>query len=176
MSENTEVVEFAFDKMEKYFDAAKTIIEQYGGDVAELGLMALRIEAGKSILISTVVFLAFLYLANKFYRLSTKQTDMNCLEALDSFSYDFEKRELIEKVTGVVVDYQVRIDSDTKEKLRNIKYIPSSEWSELRITLTIAAIVSSVVSSIAFLKLINIWLWVGIFYPELYAVHKFILN
>lgn len=25
-------------------------------------------------------------------------------------------------------------------------------------------------------ELINLWAWVGIFYPELYAVHKFILN
>ena len=37
-------------------------------------------------------------------------------------------------------------------------------------------IITGVLSLIAAVKLFNIWAWVGLFYPEIYAVHKFILT
>ena len=34
---------------------------------------------------------------------------------------------------------------------------------------------AGVLAGVSIYQMLNIWAWVGIFYPELYAVHKFIL-
>jgi len=176
MSKETEVVEFAFDKMEKYFDAAKTVIDQYGGDVAELGLMALRMEAGGVLIKSLVVFCLFVYMANKAYRMSIHVDNISCWEAMIKTKYDFEKRDIVEYATGIRIDYDMNITKDMEDALKKERYIKDIEWDEKRITYTIASASFGLVSVLAAMKLLNIWLWVGLFYPQLYAVHKFILN
>jgi hypothetical protein len=40
----------------------------------------------------------------------------------------------------------------------------------------VGGLVASVFITMATIKLLNIWLWIGLVYPEIYAVHKFILN
>lgn len=123
-TETTQAVEFAFGKMEQYFDAAKTVIEQYGGDVADLALMALRVEAISEFL--PVVMLVPLGIV--FYKIG-KSVWQTADEDFDRFM------------------------------IGNILYV-----------------VGGVFALFALTTLLNIWAWAGIFYPELYAVHKFILN
>jgi len=129
MSENTEVAELVFDKMEKYFDAAKTVIDQYGGDVSELALMALRIEALGELLPSIVMTLFFILTYKKF--------------------------------TDIIKDTNKKIKSEPYG-IHDLKYIPIVIYGCFGVGVAIS--------------LIDIWAWAGLFYPELYAVHKFILN
>ncbi len=122
--ETKETVEFAFDKMEQYFDAAKGVIEQYGGDVAELGLMALRVDAISSLMPGVVLLL----LAYPWYLLLKKTAAAELKSSSDCF-----------------------------------------------LTLMLGGVVSAAGLAIMLKSLFNIWAWAGIFYPELYAIHKFIL-
>jgi hypothetical protein len=117
--------ELVFDRMEGYFDAAQGVIKQYGGDVAELGLMALRIDA------FSVLFpgLLFAVLAMVWCRFVKRV-------------YQYEKDE-------------------TRDGAGTI----------------IASVIFGIVTLVVFAPaLLNIWAWAGIFYPELWAIHKFILN
>ena len=123
------VTEVVFDRMEQYFDAAKHVIEQYGGDVAELGLNALRVGALSEILfpvVSTVFLLVLIKHALPAYRWGAKPEN-------NSNGLGF--------------------------------FIPLFLGGGHLLLLFLAIKYS-----------LNIWAWVGIFYPELYAVHKFILT
>lgn len=125
MSDKKEPVEFAFDKIEQYFDAAKQIIEQYGGDVAELGLMALRIDAISNLLPGILCII----LARPLYKVWKKLSD-------------YEESALGDRIFSFIF----------------------------------GGIVGFITVLITFLSLANIWYWVGIFYPELYAVYKMVLS
>jgi hypothetical protein len=124
MSKEKEMIEFAFDKIEQYFDAAKLVIDQYGGDVADLALAALRIEAASTL----ATPLLLLLLAYFLYRVAKR-------------IYGIEKDE-----TG-----------------------------DGQFTLMFGTPIIAALFVLGVFKLINVWAWVGIFYPELYAVHKFLL-
>ncbi len=129
-----EIVEFSFEKMEQYFGAAKNVIEQYGGDVAELGLMALRIQAASEIIMAIIMF-SSVFLLHKL---------------IPDNLWVFAKKYYND--SDYVKNYEI--------------YIP----------FVIAYIFTGAMSVIGFVALFNIWMWVGIFYPEIYAVHKFIMN
>jgi hypothetical protein len=127
------VTEFAFDKMEKYFDAAQEVIDNYGGDAVELGLNALRVDAA-AIIIPHLVFIIVALIFLK-YLIPLMKTGWR------------EGRE--------------------------------DGWSDFPAK-CFAGTISVFAATIALLANItdafnNIWAWVGIFYPELYAVHKFLL-
>jgi hypothetical protein len=121
--------ELAFDKMEGYFTAAQGVIEKYGGDVATLGLNALRIDAASTLV---VPFLCFV---------------VGILAALIGYKG---------------IPWAKRIDKRWETP------IPVSMWA--------LALGGPVVAIVSFLNLFKIWAWAGIFYPELWAIHKFILS
>jgi len=125
VSEATEVTEAVFGKMEEYFDAAKQVIETYGGDVADLGLNVLRIEAGAMLVLPLIAMVFLLSVVKYIKRVNIWgfSADNNC--------------DAPAVIVPLVVD---------------------------------AIVVFTVY------KVFSIWAWVGLFYPELYAVHKFILN
>jgi len=127
MSEKKETVEFAFDKIEQYFEAAKQVIEQYGGDVAELGLMALRVEAISCLLPGLIIII----LARPLYKVWKKIGDYE-----EAHSYGRDR--------GV--------------------------------TVVAGATIGAILLILTLVTLFNIWSWVGIFYPELYAVYKMVLS
>jgi len=129
VTESTEAVAFAFDKMEQYFNAAGKVIEQYGGDVAELGLLALRIDAITIVAPSTLWLLLYVTVLFKFSSLCNY---------ISNLSDEFDKSVVTVFLGGT--------------------------WFMLGIPTAVEN------------NTFNVWAWAGIFYPELYAVHKFILN
>ena len=121
--------ELAFDRMEGYFTAAQGVIEKYGGDVAALGLNALRIDAITHIAPNLVGMIILLTIAFCGYKL-----------------------------------LPTVIEKDPKYN------------TPLIIVPWIMMIAGGVGGVVNLALLFNIWAWAGIFYPELWAIHKFILN
>lgn len=121
-----ETTEFVFEKMEQYFDAAKTVIEQYGGDVAELGLGALRVQAAS---------------------------------------------ELAPALAGILILIAIYC---LRGKIKYEAEVNRSGGGAVAIVATLMVGAASLIVTLE--ALLNIWAWVGIFYPELYAVYLFILK
>ena len=142
--ENTTTIS---DKLVEYMNSAEQVIQQYGGDAAELGLNVLRIEAGYNLiyalLFGTISVIALYY-----------------------STWAFKKGLAIQ-------NYQQEQDEVKQEKLKQMYR------SDLEALYFILGAVGGVVSSIAlvvnFSSLVNIWYWIGLFWPEAYAVHKFLM-
>lgn len=136
---NKETTEFVFDKLEQYFEAARHVIEQYGGDAVNLGLAALRIEAASELIPAVVAFAIALFLWKK----------------LNPF-VQFGTAKAITEEEG--------------DRYRNDE--------EVRFTLVgaVSALVIFICVIVFFVNILNIWAWAGLFYPELYAVHQFVLK
>jgi len=124
----TATVSSISDGLDKYFDAAAEIISKYGGDVAELGLNVLRIDA-VSVLIGPIVFLSVLL-----YGVPT----------------------VLQFCKNI---YKWQTDE------------PHNPYSLLYVIPCGYVVVLAHVAGQA----LNVWAWVGLFYPEVYAVHKFLL-
>ena len=116
------------DKLVQYMDSAERVIQQYGGDAAELGLNVLRIEAGYNLILALSGAILALFII-KFCWTSTKRF---------GFDEDFPNHPVI-----------------------MLKFIG-----------TFAGVMVGVINGAA---LLNIWYWVGLFWPEAYAVHKFLM-
>jgi len=126
LDKTNDVVAFTFDKMEGYFGAAQKIIEQYGGDVAALGLNVLRIEAISEL----IPYLIYTILSVLFY----------------------------------------------KGALSLSKKIEEDNWDgDTVMFVFLGYITSCCLAVVAVIGIFNLWAWVGMFWPELYAVHKFLL-
>lgn len=124
-TEATEALEFTFDKIEGYFGKVQEVVEKYGGDVANLGLNVLRIDAASHLISPLILFLVLL-----------------CF---------------------------------VKYVLRYIRHIHSLGYENPWVFLQAFPIGYGISLSFQISELANIWSWVGIFYPELYAVYKFLL-
>ena len=179
-NETKETVEFAFDKMEQYFNAAKAVLDQYGGDVAEVGLNVLRIEAASELLaplIATIIFGIIARIALKGFTVVDVEKIKRELRAACSKGYssrgpfaDF----LLGQYFGSSAD--VNRGSKTPEDIDTaVRDNPSWVWTINKIIRATVGGISGFVLFINIFGLINIWAWIGLFYPELYAVHKFIL-
>jgi hypothetical protein len=125
--------ELAFDRMEGYFTAAQGVIEKYGGDVAALGLNALRIDAISEVLPPLLLIIVFSILIFKVFLPTAirKWNEGDMDDAADFF--------------------------------------PWLTYAAPTISLSVCTLVNLT-------YLFNIWAWAGVFYPELWAIHKFILN
>ena len=145
------------DKLVQYMDAAEQVITQYGGDAVNLGLNVLRIEAGQHILTGII----FIVVAVILYKIIPKS----------SKSYGSEIDKLIVKgyyKRGCVEDSKVReaTGSDRTSYL-------GTQWNEPYAFIPAALSVISVIVSAA--SLLNVWNWIGVFWPQAYAVHKFLM-
>lgn len=165
MSEAKEIVELTFDKLEQYFNAAQRVIEQYGGEAVELGLMALRIEAGSELVRPLVFlilcgFMIYKLLPTCFPKIITITPEyINDLKDAGYEGRTLDESNLFKNYKYIKEDFEIPDD------LEQAKYLVPIIINVL--------LIATVIISIS--KLINIWAWAGIFYPELYAVHKFIL-
>mgnify|MGYP000247428932 CR=1 FL=1 len=139
MAEDTtaKVVEYSLSKFDEFLAAAQNIISQYGGDAAELGLNALRIEALSTIaapfIILVLTILYFIFLVKKHYKFAA--------DRCKPYPHDLH-----------------RVD----ESAMGLFYAPL-------LIITFFTIVN-------IYCLLDAWSWVGIFYPELYAVHLFLIK
>ena len=150
MSEAKEVTEFVFDKMEQYFNAAQQVIQKYGGDVADLALNALRVDAaaivvtGVAMLVIGVISIragiSWVSLATQAKFFSEGEREKDARKALLHTIYDKD----IEPLYGIAG--------------------------------TLSIMGGGVLLTMGIIRAGEVWAWVGLFYPELYAVHKFLLN
>jgi len=152
MTDKTEVAEFVFDKLEGYMSAAQSVIDTYGGDAAELGLMALRIEAASEVLFPSIIMLFLLVNSSKIV--------------------GFVKNQFAK--SRAITNYQHEEDEKKREALRR-QYMRSDEvWFGVLAFMSVGA--CFITFSICFIAILDIWAWVGMFYPEAYAVHLFLLK
>lgn len=113
------------DKLLQYITATEELLAKYGGDVADLALNVLRIDAAGNLLVGFAL-----------------------LGVLLTIALNIKKVAALERAaTG----------NSAATVIFGI------------ITLTTTGIFTTA-------KLFNIWNWVGLFWPEAYAVHKFILS
>lgn len=135
-----EVAKFALDKLDSYFMAAQEVIEKYGGDAVDLGLMALRVDAISNILplflLSLVVFIIARYIP-----------------------FNISEDKYLELKDKGYSDRTVKEDK-LKEMYFVIKFVKHFLYGTVGLTMVLA---------------FDIFSMVGIFYPEIYAVHKFLL-
>lgn len=177
---DVKTTELILNKMDEYMVAAQGVIEQYGGDVAELGLNVLRVEVLSILIPSLILAIVFGVLAKKLYTYSiSKGTTIKAevLKAALSVAYHnrhSEQDRIVKSYTGT---HSSNVDPYPIDKLDTITDVPNpNTWDDFRIMWSLFAATSVVIGTVFAYKLLNIWLWVGLVYPEMYAVHKFILN
>ena len=131
-----EIVGLVFDKLEQYFDASKQVIETYGGDVAELGLAYIRVDAfitlaGFLLLVCTCV-------------VGTK---------LIVFGYKISNYELYSGEEG--------------KRLQNLYK------NDIEVGVYATGVAVAVFGGVGVIVQLTSGLWalIGMFYPEVYAVH-----
>lgn len=173
-----EVAKFAIDKLDSYFMAAQEVITKYGGDAVDLGLMALRVDAASQLILPFILALVFSFVAVKLYR------------AQDSLGGRYWDKATV--AAAVAKDYNSKTHADlticrslfgcgTTNKLPSgwddmpDKIEKADQWPEIRVFLAAMSAVFSTMTVFSIGQLVNIWAWAGIFYPEVYAVHKFLL-
>lgn len=132
-----DVLGFAADKMEQYFEAAKQVLEQYGPDAVDLGLAALRVEAASELVLPLALFV------------------VGCIVARKSFLF---------------LNAEVPTGNDIETRKRYLDDSPETFSGML------ALLLGSLFGLGGLVFLLDVWAWAGIFYPELYAVHEFILK
>lgn len=122
-------VQFALDKVDKYFEAVTKVVAEYGDDAVDLGLTALRIDAASRLVapvLRTIIFSIVLIVFIKLFKWSKSIED----------KFD---REPVQAVFGIII----------------------------------AGAGIAIVISAA--HIFDVWAITGIFYPEVYAVHKFLM-
>ena len=132
MSESTETVEFVFDKLDGYMSAAQSVIDTYGGDAADLGLMALRIEAASDLIIP-LIFTGLLIAILRYL--------------------------LPIMIKGWKDEYDGRSNNEAATVVG-----------------TVGCGLAGFGLILSTIEVLDIWAWVGMFYPEAYAVHLFLLK
>jgi hypothetical protein len=131
MTDKTEATEMVLNKIDEYMNAAKTVIETYGGDVADLGLLALRVEAGSEIFLPLLLSFGLLFMIPLMIRTGKK-------------IWEVQKEQSTYEVSAVFL------------------YVFHLAWGGFLFGNIFQAL--------------NLWAWVGLFYPEAYAVHLFLLK
>lgn len=175
-NESLEVADFAFTRMEGYFEAAKHVIEQYGGDVAELGLMALRIEAISILVPGILCFIGFGIISAKMLKkgvnITVEATKASIISA-SQISYT-ARNPLQDSLMSEYFGSSCGTGKKSMEDLEGMDIKPCYTFTHF-IYLS-AGLMAGIVSFINIWTILDIWAWAGIVYPEVYAVHKFILN
>ncbi len=168
------LTEFSMDKMEQFFDAAQKVLAQYGGDVAELGLNVLRIEAASELILPLVFVVAAIVVALNLRRMRS----INC-EVLSILNKDYGARYSWDKdiLKAHNLDPHACFSGLTQEQKDKVMATasPAPFFADSNLPQAITGVATLVVGLFSLSLLINLWAWVGIFYPELYAVHKFLL-
>jgi len=178
---SSESVSIVLDKMDTYLEKIGSIISEHSGQAVELGLTALRVDALSHLMGGFVALLLCVVSGLALYKLFTKVTEITREEILDIVRKGYRQRCIredivLEKVFGcrsrdVASDKEVIWAETVSLKA---KFFDSENF--LHIISAMLLSVTSVTSfGIALIKLSSVWTWVGAFYPELYAIHKFLM-
>lgn len=174
--QTTDVVEKIGDKLVQYMDAAESIVTQYAGDAAELGLMVFRIQAMGEVVTPLILLVTLVIVAIIIYKRFCGPTRMSkdALISLIDRGYggrSSNQDSIVKAFTGNSgcnsVTTQIQNGPDMCETLA---------WTEARIVSSVICGLCTLGAVLALIHVLNIWAWVGMFYPEAYAVHLLLLK
>lgn len=173
------------DALNQYMESVQAAIANFGESAVEVGLWALRLDAAAALVPGLLWCVLSLILATAAKRAWPKHTkppvftdeDRSTLKGLEKsgphYSFTAEGR-LLKALSEKLTAYERSISCDLVGKYRN----PFE--SSVSDAVTFASILPSagalVAGAVGATQLANIWAWAGLFAPELYAVHKFLLN
>lgn len=170
-NQTAEAVGIALDRFDNYMQSVGEIITEYGGEAVNLGLTVLRIDAAANLAIGFLLLTIAYVLFKKVmpwcvleYRKATiaGATRQNILSNKDI--WDDKLSDEIKDMFGSVEvfdQYQKKFEQDA----HTFPFVGSILSALVGICMLIASL----------FYVANIWYWVGIFYPEAYAVYKFLL-
>jgi hypothetical protein len=156
---------------DQYLQAASDVMSKYGGDAAQLGLSVLRIEAAGYLLTGLgaliIAALAFYFLPKR--RVFTPEEQEALIKKGYSGRSGAEDR-IVAKITG-----STTTSGNYHGELKDIHLLP--DYEDITVWLrTAGCVVTLGISSVVVLiNLFDVWTWIGLFWPEAYAVHKFLL-
>lgn len=177
------------EKLEQYFDAASQVIAKYSSDAVELGLVAMQIDAASSLVPAIFAMGVGIYAVRKcVIIMGTPPTRDQVVAALSAGYYarSAEDNRVITAVTGQPSDQFVKLPEHKAEEVAD-HYMCQSSTGKYRISAAswftqanapylAIAVPGSIFILFSAFEVIDIWNWVGIFKPEVYAVHKFLLK
>lgn len=149
-----EIVGVFSDKLDTYLAAAQKVFEQYGGDAANLGLNVLRIDAISQMTFGIIAGIILL----SFWR-SVKRWNNNWMDITRKARYTYF--------------HSLEDGTEEKARLESVR-----EFWDLDVRAFCGHFlffVYMLLGLFAVIDLADLWAWTGVFYPELYAVHKFLL-
>lgn len=156
------------DKLVQYMDAAEKVISQYGGDAVNLGLNVLRIEAAQGIAYGVITAILAIICYKMFPKGAPNAEQDNLPEDI---------KKLIKKgYHGRTVSEDNKVAEATGDlRLSTLK--GQVDWDDgYNVIIGIVSAISGFSLIIAAaISLFDVWNWVGVFWPEAYAVHKFLM-
>lgn len=180
------LVDFSIAKLQEFFTAVEGVLQQYGGDVVDLGLAVLRIDAASQLLVPIFLVTTLPILLYKLWNYKVECTDdLSGLVIAVETNYVDRKRTqdlMIHRAFGVSSSCVIgNIAQVEKARLLESKpYGGPSPWKvsdlgDWAVFMFIAISTITIALVISLYNLINLWAWIGMFYPEAYAVHKILL-
>ena len=172
-----EVLPALSDKLLQYLGATEELLAKYGSDVAEMALTVLKIEAAGNLLTGLVALVICIAAYKSFPKATIKQYNKEYIETLIMKGFNRSSREdsIVRSITGS--QHITTIPHNLDDTIIPAS-LPSIDWSLPSIAMK--AIICGTVGSISLIVIANtlfsIWNWVGLFWPEAYAIHKFILS
>ena len=160
------------DMVQKLIEGMAQIDSHYG--VAELATMYLQFDAFASSAWLLFVGLFMLFAAKKIMMFDVRELTFNELNGMISKSYgsrDLYEDAVVLKYTGSVSTKTVPEDMEANF-VGEIPNFMDLVFATKRLPYTITAVVLGLIGALTLIKSINIWAWVGMFVPELYAAHR----
>lgn len=162
----TTLTEFSVNKLEQFFSIAEDVMQKYGGEAVDLGLNVLRIDALSRLLlpfVGVVVSIILIIVGIKYIIPEKRKYTKQFYDDLAAKGYG--RRSIAEDALyGQLHRFAGQEEFDV------------CLWSESRMVLGgIYGVITIIIAICSVINLLNIWYWIGIFYPEIYAVYKYIL-
>jgi len=175
VEKNKDLAEFSIDKMEQFFDAAQKVLAQYGGDAVDLGLNVLRIDAVSQLFLPLITIIICAVVLIKLSGATTVSGQYIKSLLIKGYDHRTGAQDNILLYCGFSKEDIWDKFGDTRQKEIEDMIYTIPFFSDANIPRVILFVLTSLASTFAVVELSNIWAWTGIFYPELYAVHKFLL-
>lgn len=189
------------DVLTTYTEAAKQVIDQYGPDAVDLALNVARVDAAAALVPGVVVFLVLAFLAHRAFLFASRRVirkDSNEGDAFGAARRAFIAAATIaytsrsgvqDRLISTVINapsssfpavskgHAVGVFNNASDgrKIQAATLVDSGLEADdpLVVAGYITCAVSSFIALLAFFSsVVDVWAWVGIFYPELYLTKQ----
>jgi len=184
--DNSDAIHMLLQRFDEYMDGIENIVSEYGNDAVNLGLNALRVDALSDAL-THFFFFVILYGIIFFIYKKTKNNEQPGTVVLSS-DIDQRVKAALSKPFGdrsdnedSLIEEKLNIPSVDIPAIRNLDdsaddvVLDLASQSDLTIIRKYVVPAAAFGGALLFFLKLNIWNYVGIFYPELYAIYKFAL-